>query len=145
MFSGTYTAIITPFSSDGSIDYDKLRELIDIQLFGLSIIELMLDYADQIQKSDDPVDIAMRSGDISIREMYLDYLLVTLEIQKDMSPYKRKDMERMTDNVSKSIEQNKEWMNGNAKAKIKQALLLTIDNASSDYIKEKYSVLIESL
>ena len=31
MFQGTYTAIVTPFSSDGSVDFDKLRELIDIQ------------------------------------------------------------------------------------------------------------------
>jgi len=31
MFQGTYTAIVTPFSPDGSVDFDKLRELIDIQ------------------------------------------------------------------------------------------------------------------
>ncbi|MFC1497335.1 4-hydroxy-tetrahydrodipicolinate synthase [Verrucomicrobiota bacterium] len=31
MFSGTYTAIVTPFKSDGSVDYKKLEELIDIQ------------------------------------------------------------------------------------------------------------------
>ena len=31
MFSGTYTAIVTPFKSDGSVDYEKLKELIDIQ------------------------------------------------------------------------------------------------------------------
>lgn len=31
MFQGAYTAIVTPFSLSGSVDYDKLRELIDIQ------------------------------------------------------------------------------------------------------------------
>lgn len=31
MFQGTYTAIVTPFSPDGSVDFDKLRELIGIQ------------------------------------------------------------------------------------------------------------------
>jgi len=31
MFSGTYTAIVTPFNLDGSVDYDKLKALIDIQ------------------------------------------------------------------------------------------------------------------
>lgn len=31
MFTGCYTAIITPFKTDGSIDWDKFRELIDRQ------------------------------------------------------------------------------------------------------------------
>lgn len=31
MLVGTYTAIVTPFNSDGSVDYTKLRALIDIQ------------------------------------------------------------------------------------------------------------------
>lgn len=30
-FQGTYTAIVTPFNSDGSVDYGKLKALIDIQ------------------------------------------------------------------------------------------------------------------
>lgn len=31
MFSGAYTAIVTPFKTDESIDFDKLRELVEIQ------------------------------------------------------------------------------------------------------------------
>ena len=31
MFQGTFTAIVTPFNTDGSVDYAKLRDLIDIQ------------------------------------------------------------------------------------------------------------------
>ena len=31
MFEGAYTAIVTPFNGDGSVDYGKLRELIDVQ------------------------------------------------------------------------------------------------------------------
>ena len=31
MFGGLYTAIITPFSADGSIDLGKLKELVEIQ------------------------------------------------------------------------------------------------------------------
>ena len=31
MFQGTYTAIVTPFDGNGAVDYDKLRELIEIQ------------------------------------------------------------------------------------------------------------------
>jgi len=32
MFTGAFTAIVTPFNTDGSVDYGKFRELIDIQL-----------------------------------------------------------------------------------------------------------------
>ena len=31
MFKGTYTALVTPFNKNGSVDFAKLRELIDIQ------------------------------------------------------------------------------------------------------------------
>jgi len=34
MFRGLYTAIITPFNADGSIDLGKLKELIDLQVAG---------------------------------------------------------------------------------------------------------------
>jgi len=32
MFQGAYTAIVTPFNRDGSVDYGKLRALIDLQI-----------------------------------------------------------------------------------------------------------------
>jgi len=31
MFTGMYTAIVTPFKADGSVDYQKLRDLVDMQ------------------------------------------------------------------------------------------------------------------
>ncbi|MGI5869229.1 MAG: 4-hydroxy-tetrahydrodipicolinate synthase [Kiritimatiellia bacterium] len=34
MFSGTYTAIVTPFNLDGSVDYVRYRELIEKQIAG---------------------------------------------------------------------------------------------------------------
>jgi len=34
MFEGAYTALVTPFHSDGSVDYDKLRELVELQITG---------------------------------------------------------------------------------------------------------------
>ncbi|MEI6168862.1 MAG: 4-hydroxy-tetrahydrodipicolinate synthase [bacterium] len=32
MFTGAYTAIVTPFNTNGSVDYDKLRDLIAMQI-----------------------------------------------------------------------------------------------------------------
>ncbi len=34
MFQGAYTALVTPFHSNGSVDYDKLRELVELQIAG---------------------------------------------------------------------------------------------------------------
>lgn len=34
MFTGTYTALVTPFNQDGSVDYGKLRELVEWQIAG---------------------------------------------------------------------------------------------------------------
>jgi len=34
MFEGAYTALVTPFHSNGSVDYDKLRELVNLQIAG---------------------------------------------------------------------------------------------------------------
>ncbi len=34
MFEGAYTALITPFCRDGSVDYGKLRELVELQIAG---------------------------------------------------------------------------------------------------------------
>ena len=34
MFEGAYTALITPFRRDGSVDYGKLRELVEFQIAG---------------------------------------------------------------------------------------------------------------
>ena len=34
MFQGAYTALITPFQRDGSVDYGKLRELVEFQIAG---------------------------------------------------------------------------------------------------------------
>lgn len=34
MFAGAYTALVTPFRPDGAVDYDKLRELVELQIAG---------------------------------------------------------------------------------------------------------------
>lgn len=33
-FSGVYTALVTPFHTDGSVDYEKLEELVEFQIAG---------------------------------------------------------------------------------------------------------------
>jgi len=32
MFQGVYTALVTPFKTDGSVDYGKLKNLVELQI-----------------------------------------------------------------------------------------------------------------
>jgi 4-hydroxy-tetrahydrodipicolinate synthase len=34
MFEGAYTALVTPYRADGSVDYDKIKELVEFQIEG---------------------------------------------------------------------------------------------------------------
>ena len=34
MFEGAYTAIVTPFSKNGAVDFEKLKELVEFQIAG---------------------------------------------------------------------------------------------------------------
>ena len=34
MFEGAYTALVTPFTRDGAVDFAKLRELVEFQVSG---------------------------------------------------------------------------------------------------------------
>ena len=121
------------------------RELIDIQLFGLSIIELMLDYADQIQKSDDPVDIYLSKDDRSIRNMYVTFILATLKFQKDLSTFLPSDIERLTDIIIESIRLNKTWMDEKTKSSIKSGLMEIVQTFDLTSVKTSYQNLAESL
>ena len=33
-FSGVYTALVTPFAADGSVDFEKLAELVEFNIAG---------------------------------------------------------------------------------------------------------------
>lgn len=120
-------------------------ELIDLRIFGLGVMQKMLDLAHQINKSDDPGDIALKYGYQSIQALYISNVVGALESQKNTSKYPQSDLEMLADTLSNSILRNKYWMDSEVTDEIKRALLVVMDSTSSEDIKNKYNELIESL
>ena len=121
------------------------RELIDINIFGLSLAEKMLDLANQINESENVADVKMQSGYRSIQMIYMAGLEDVLENQKYTSQYLNEDLEILTDSLTNSVMRNKDWMDSAAANDLKQALLVVMDSTSSDYIRKKYIELTELL
>lgn len=121
------------------------REIIDIQIFNLRLTEAMLNLAHKINRSDDPSDIALQYGYRSIKENYLECLNNDLKTQSYTSEFLNQDLERMSDSIFNSVMRNREWMDSSAISKLKLSLHLVMDSASSDYIRNKYRSLEESL
>ena len=117
------------------------RELIDICIFDLQLKEEMLKLAHEINKSDDPSDVALQYGYNSIKMNYLSALADALKIQRHTSQFLEKDRERITDSIYLSVTRNREWMDDSVIIELKRSLQLVMDSASSNYIRNKYMTL----
>jgi len=121
------------------------RELLDLQIFGLTVAQKMLDLANKIQQSEVPGDIEMQSGFSSIRGLYTIYLFDALKAQKFTSEYFVEDLERLSDTIANAVLRNQSWMDNAVTQDLNKLITTVIDSTSSDYIKEKYSTLRTSL
>ncbi len=121
------------------------RELIDIYIFGLRILQKMLHLAELINQSDNPMDMDLQTGYHAIQVLYVSHITWMLNEQKNPSKYLNEDLETLTDSITTSVSKNKYWMDTSFTKEIKQSLHVAIDSASSDAIKEKYTELMESL
>ena len=121
------------------------RELIELYIFGLVIIENMLDLGNQINESVDEEDIKMQSGFRSIQYIYITMVLFVLENQQKSSLFEVEDLERLSDVLYNSVSDNRSWMEASAVKDIKQKIQEVIDNTSSEHIRGNYNILIEIL
>ncbi len=122
-----------------------IRELTDIDIFGIAIAEMMLDLGNEINESEDPGDIVMQSDFPLIQEMYLDLLSSLFEKQQHPSLYPEETLELFADSLSTSVRRNMHWFDADASETIKQAMLAVIDSSSSQKIKKDYKELTEIL
>ncbi len=120
-------------------------EIIDIQIFNLGLCEAMVDLVHEINKSDDPADVALQYGYNSIKKNYTTCLNNDLKTQSNTSQFPEKDLDRMADSIYVSVMRNREWMDSTEVSELKQSLRLVMDSTSSDYIRNKYKSLEESL
>lgn len=121
------------------------REIIDLQIFNLRVMEAMLNLAHKINKSDDPADVALQFGYNSIKENYLTCLHNDLKTQNRTSEFLKPDLDRMADSIYASVMRNKEWMDSSAVSELKRSLQFVMDSTSSDHIRNKYKTLERSL
>jgi len=121
------------------------REILEIQIFNLRLMEAMVNLAHKINRSDDPADVALQVGYNSIKENYFASLDNNFKMQRNTSAFLKRDLDRMADSVYASVLRNKEWIDSSDVNELHRSLRLVIDSTSSDYIRSKYKNLEESL
>lgn len=121
------------------------RELIDLYIFSLSITQNMLDLGYRINESVVDDDLEIQYAFNSIQYLYITMVLFVLDNQKKSSIFEETDLERLSDFLSNSVLENRDWMDTVATKDIKQRLREVIENTSSEQIKKKYDHLIESM
>lgn len=121
------------------------REIIQIRIFNLRVAEAALKLAHEINRSDDPADIAMQYGYRSIKGAYLECLNDYLQPGIDGSAFTEQDMQRMVDSIHQSVARNREWMDSSAVTELKHSLRSVMDSTSSTLIRNKYTRLEKSL
>jgi len=120
-----------------------IRELTDIDIFGIRLAQKMLDLGNEINNSIYPSDIAMQSGYPSIQKMYINLLTEILVKQQQTSLYPKKTLELLSDSISNSIRKNMGWFDEGASTIIKQEILTVIDSTSYQKVDKNYKDLIE--
>ena len=144
-YGNTLIELTTSYTFFNAEKQYYIRELADIDLFGLRIAQVMLDLGNEINASEDPEDIAMQSDFPLIQQMYLDLLSDLFKKQQNQSQYPQQTLELLSDSLSTSVRKNMHWFDENASASIKQAMLKVIDSSSSRKIKDEYRELTEIL
>ncbi|TFH27896.1 MAG: hypothetical protein E4H10_02305 [Bacteroidia bacterium] len=122
-----------------------IRELVDIDVFGVRMAQKMLDLGNEINESDDPEDVDMQSDFPMIQKMYLNLLNAVFAKQQHTSQYPEQTLELLSDSLSNSVRRNMHWLDEDASALIKQAMQAVIDSTSSRKIINNYKELIETL
>ena len=120
------------------------EELVELYIFGLNVTQKKLDLANKIMNSEDERDKRMQYGLYSVQLGYLEMVLYILENHNISASYNKKDLERLSGEVSESIKNNKEWMKPNDAERLKQKLQIVADNTPSEIARNNYLELIEN-
>jgi hypothetical protein len=121
------------------------KELVDLYIFGLYIMQEMLQLSQVINESDDVEAGWMKSGLPTLRFSYVSLISYILDNQKNGSAYKTEDLERLADSLYISVKTNSTWMEENARATLAQQIRIVMDSVASDPIHQKYNDLVEIL
>ena len=144
-FVNTLMELKVVYTTVGTERQYYVRELMDIDIFRVSVAHLMLELGQKINESEDPSDVDMQSDFPAIQLMYLNILTELFELQQYTSLYPEQTLELLSDSLSASVKRNMLWFDEDASALIKQAMLDVIESTSSRKIKSDYRELTEIL
>ena len=121
------------------------RELMDMDIFRITVVHEMLDLGQRINESDDPSDVAMQADFPHIQQMYVSLIIELLEEQLKSSQYPRTSLELLSDSISASVRSNLDWLDKNATGSIEEALQRVMEQTTSRKIRSDYRDLTELL
>jgi hypothetical protein len=124
---------------------DKLKseqyyneELIDFYIYGLFVRKKMFELAEKINKSDASADISMQSGQKMVVGGYVDLINLILKEQVKPEVYHSKDLERLSLELSNSIEENHKLIEPADRQQLSIDIQNIIDKSPSVLIKNNY-------
>jgi hypothetical protein len=144
-FVNTLMELKVVYTIVGTENQYYVRELMDIDIFRVSVAQKMLDLGKEINRSEDPSDVAMQSDYPHIQMMYLNIITELIELQEHTSQYPKPTLELLGDSLTISVKRNMVWFDEEASAQIKKAMLRVIESTSSGKIKSAYTELAETL
>ena len=121
------------------------REILDIQIFNLRLMEAMVNLAHKIDSSHDATTVGLKSGYEAIKENYLSCLHNDLRTQSHTSLFLQDDLDRMADSITASVLRNKHWLDNRSIEELNRSLRLVLDSTSSEHIQSTYTQLEKAL
>jgi len=121
------------------------RELAEIHINQVRVTQIMVDIAEKIMLSEDPVDKMMREGVPSVKQNYISSMINALHAQKETAEVLNDVVLRMTDSLSTSIERNIDWLDVSSRKEIKNSVVAISDSTSLKYVRSRYEEIIKLL
>jgi hypothetical protein len=114
------------------------EELIDIYIYGLFVYEKMFELAGKINNSKEEADIAMQPGSRMVVNGYVNMISRLLAEQVKSRIYSRRDLKRLSTEVSNSLIKNQQWLESADKQKISGEIQKVIEKSPISNIKKNY-------
>jgi hypothetical protein len=121
------------------------EELIDIYIYGLFVYEKMFELAGKINNSKEEADIAMQSGSRMVVNGYLNMITRVFAEQVKSGIYSRRDLERLSIEVSGSLIKNQHWFESIDNQKISGEIQKVIEKSPFGNVKNNYQKVIRAL
>jgi len=114
------------------------EELIDFYIYGLFIHKKMFELAAKINHSKSDEDLAMQSGSRMVVNGYLNMISLIMAEQVKSGVYSKRDLKRLSTEVSNSVIENQQWLESADKQKMSGEIQKVIEKSTSGFIKNNY-------